>query len=106
MINKIFESDKYSLIMFILISAVLLLLLFNFVGILNKADNNNFKRISGSGFAVREIKNITDNQTATNEEKIYSEKSYGFYYLIITGVVVMILFLSVALILPRVKEYI
>ena len=110
MMQKIFESEKYNAVMFILISFAVLLIVFNLIGIVeNINDSKIFFGSAGkpargdfseSGFAVKEI-----NQTVVDETEVYTEKSYAVYYFIMTGLIVVILFLTASLILPRVKKY-
>ena len=120
MINKIFESGRYSGIMMFIITFVVLLILFNFVIILNDADEvriikTEIKGVKVSGMAVNEIEkvdkvivkndSITFRENQVIEELIYSEQSYAFYYFILMIIGFMIVVLAIILILPRVRDY-
>ena len=79
-----FDSEKYILSMYVAISIVTLLILFNFVGIFENSQGINNNKIilkdkikSFTGFA-----NLDDSENLEDENQI-SFKSYFIYYSII-----------------------
>jgi len=130
MIN-IFETKQYPVIMYLAITIITLLILFNLTSIFenNKQliQKNNEKRII-TGLLIAEQQNKAEqktdpkakqeaeqqtnqqsrNQTSTNQEEqqeLYTEKSYFIYYLLITSICGFIFILSLKFILPKIKKY-
>jgi len=117
MINKIFESEKYFGVRVFLITFVTLLILFNFVIIFNDGGElKNLKSVNGIAWTgmvsgIEKIDNVSLKNDSISfkenfpEKEVYSEQSYAFYYFILIIVGLLIIVLTVALILPRIKEY-
>jgi lipopolysaccharide export LptBFGC system permease protein LptF len=90
--------------MFILIITVLLLILFSFVNIFDSASKNlNQTKISGKVIVDLTPKNNT-NQTQKSQE-IYSMQSYSIFYFILITLILVIAFIAISLVFPRIRKY-
>ena len=112
---NLFENKNYQSIIFLVTSIALLLIFFNstkifegknFESITNKIiqENKNYKI---TGFATEEPKNKTaeKDRKTEKEEKLYSEKSYTIYYVILIILVMCIVITSLAYFLPLIRDY-
>lgn len=112
----LFENKNYQSITFLAISIALLLIAFSSIKIF---ENKTFESITNK--IVQEDKNykitgfVADEQEknktpekdkkAEKEEKLYSEKSYTIYYVILIILVMCIVITSLAYFLPLIKDY-
>ena len=118
---NILESEKYTAFMFIAISLVTLLILFNFVNIFeeNTLEENIIeeKKMKNrlTGFVIYDESNesldLEDKQNTESrnsreqQEELYSEKSYFIYYMILIILGVGIFSLAFRYFLPFIKEH-
>ena len=94
----IFDSKYYPKVMFLAITVISLLLLFNIVDIMEEAKvNYEYKIITGYSAINEKIDNsktnppiikINDtNSSSSNKQEVYSTKSYAMYYGLIIGII-------------------
>lgn len=105
MVNLL-KHKYYPTLMYLFITITLILILFNFIDIIDKAKNNSEivgKNYSITGFAISDenLNNITN--ATQSEERLYSEKTYALFYLIIIVLLLIISFIALILIMPRIK---
>lgn len=93
-------------IRFIIITFVLILLFFTTTSLVLKSEKIQNKLIA---FAITEnISNLENKSSNLNNSKtseIYSEKTYAFYYFTINIILVLILFIILTILMPRIKKY-
>jgi hypothetical protein len=90
----IFDSKYYPKIMFLAITVVSLLLLFNIVSITDQIKVNIEKKsitgfassIDNSNNSILNVINVT-NSTKSDKGEIYSTQSYMIYYILIVGII-------------------
>jgi len=105
---SLFENEKFTSFMFVLISVVSLLILFNFVNIFD--DYGYGERVENdrgvTGLVVSDDdKNESDvRDVIRNEGELYSQKSYMIYYSIISILGFLIFLLSFRYFLPYLKD--
>jgi len=93
----IFESDKYPMIMYVLILLTLVFILFSISSILDQSELN----LSITGFAIQN----DSNETLQQEVELYSTKAFTFFYLILIGLLSFIAIVGLLLLLPRIRDY-
>jgi len=96
----------------------LLLILFNFVGIIDKTEKEQsktlLKKSKLTGYIIsnqstqdltnlKQEKNILKNQSQEQAE-LYSETSYFIYYLMILTLIIFMTLITITIILPRIKH--
>ena len=113
---NLFKSKDFTTIMFLAISIVLLLIVFNSIKIFENKNSKSMKnqivqyenhKIIG---LVTENVNKSKNNEAEKEkskieEKLHSEKSYKIYYTILIILIICIGITSLAYFLPLVRDY-
>jgi ammonia channel protein AmtB len=102
---KLFESEKYNMIMSLATIIVVILILFSFVSIFQEIEKKSEikkieKGLTGKVIAENESFNETDDNI-----KMHTLKAYGFYYMFILLTVILIVGVSAAVILPRFKNW-
>lgn len=90
----IFDSKYYPRIMFLAITVVSLLLLFNIVNITDKIKTNIDKKpITGFATEIDRTNNSPENltnYTGSPKSEIYTTRSYAMYYSLIIGIIAAI----------------
>jgi len=107
---NLFESERYTPFMFIAISLVTLLILFNFINILGDTksgvDLNN--KIGLTGLAVGDVEGgdekTVEEEIVGDSSELYTVKAYSAYYFIIIILGICIFVLSFRYFLPFLKR--
>jgi hypothetical protein len=99
---RTFDSKYYPSLMFIAIITVTLLILFNFVGILDKTNIKNKNFVTAH---VIEENSTKSNLNQTGQTEMYTIKSYSIFYFMLIGLVLVIGILSLRVLFPRIKNY-
>ena len=105
--TNIFESKHYPTIMYVFILITILAILFNLVNITNSTSNSSKtdRTIKFTGYAVSNLNAINNtNLSQSEKQELYSENSYGVYYLILIAIGIMISLVLVTFIIPRIKH--
>lgn len=108
--TNIFESKHYPEVMYLLILITIIAITFNLANMINDSAAN--KSIKFTGYAVSDNQKNAINTTQLNntnaseakQQEIYSENSYGIYYLILIAIGIMISLVLVTFILPKIKH--
>lgn len=86
------NSRLYPRLMYLSLIVASLLILFNFVNILESA-NDNLKHKPLTGFAIEdnETNNLTNNNSMPQRPELHSSKPYVIFYIFLVGIITAIL---------------
>ena len=108
--TNIFESKHYPAIMYLLILITIIAIIFNFASMINDSTINKSMKFTGYAVSDNQKNAINTNQlnntniSEAKQQEIYSENSYGVYYLILIGLGVLVFVVLVTFISPRIKH--